>query len=371
MGPKRAGISSNRFRNFVFTTFMTSEMKRDFLLTLVHTKSNVRPRFIIFQTERCPNTGRFHFQGYCELTDKMTMAGIKTLFKDPTMHVEQRMGSQQEAIAYCSKEETRVAGPFQAGIPCAQGTRSDLEEAKSDIDNGANIMMLWENHFSSMVRYSRSLERYLMLKSVPRTWKTEVIVYWGRAGTGKSRLAFESATHPYVHDGTVWFDGYVGQDDVILDDYTGSIAIGTFLKLCDRYPMQVPVKGGYVNWKPRRLYITSNLQPAEWYPKAQPEQHRAIERRLDSIRFFDAPIDFTSPSAAAAETHGHAAALGVSSDSDGDGSGDSTVQRVNQRRPRRRARVGSDEPPIRGAGDSPTSPDDVGSSGSSGARELL
>lgn len=221
----------------------------------------------------------------------MTMGAIKKLFQESSLHIECRMGTQQEAITYCSKEESRISGPWQAGVPASQGTRNDLAEAKAAIDGGATEVDMWENHFSTMVRYGKSLDKYLMIRAEPRNFKSLGIVLYGDAGTGKSRLAFDIAKTPYVHDSSQWFDGYRGQTDVIIDDYTGTIAIGVFLKLLDRYPMQVPIKGGYVNWRPRRIFITSNLQPCDWYPKATPEQHAAIARRLEYVRFFGNGLD--------------------------------------------------------------------------------
>ncbi len=62
----------------------------------------------------------------------------------------------------------------------------------------------------------------------------------------------------------VWFDGYEGQKDVIIDDMVPDcMAVGLFLRLFDRYPMSVPIKGAFVNWNPRRVFITSNFCPGD------------------------------------------------------------------------------------------------------------
>lgn len=80
-----------------------------------------------------------------------------------------------------------------------------------------------------------------------------------------------------------WFDGYDGQPIVILDDYRGEYPLQMFLKLCDRYSMQVPVKGGFVNWGPKKIYITSNLHPNDWYPDEDRFSISAMFRRLTVI----------------------------------------------------------------------------------------
>ena len=51
----------------------------------------------------------------------------------------------------------------------------------------------------------------------------------------------------------------------------------TLKKLADRYPMMVETKGGRVLFKARRLVITSNIAPQQWYPKYPFD---SLERRI-------------------------------------------------------------------------------------------
>lgn len=270
----------SKFRNYVFTSYNVCEPYRQLLLDL-------DVEFIVFQTEKCPDTNRLHYQGYVELKDQMRLPGIKKLMQDNTVHIEQRKGSGQQAADYCRKAESRVDGPWEKGTMKCPGKRSDLDEVKRAVDEGKRGLELWEENFGVMCRYEKSIQRYISLKGVPRTWKTEVFLFYGDAGTGKSRKAFDTAVNPYIHDGSQWFDGYADHDDVIIDDYMGGTPLSMFLKMLDRYPMQVPIKGGYVNWKPKRIFITANTDWMLWYPKATAEQWKAIERRLDHIEFFD------------------------------------------------------------------------------------
>jgi hypothetical protein len=110
------------------------------------------------------------------------------------------------------------------------------------------------------------------------------IVLWGRTGTGKTRFCYEQ-----IKDSTYWspgdyqwFDGYEGQRIVIIDDYRGEYPLPLFLKLLDRYPMRVPVKGSFVEWCPKKIFITSNIEPAHWY-QTDYESNCAMLRRLNTI----------------------------------------------------------------------------------------
>lgn len=124
-----------------------------------------------------------------------------------------------------------------------------------------------------------------------RDWQPSVIVYWGRTGAGKTRAVFDnlhSTEDIYVHPGGSWFDGYEGQPIVLFDDYAGSeFKLQYLLKLLDRYPMQVPVKGGFVSFVPREIYLTSNLDPADWYSNAHREHVDAMFRRFTNVVLFE------------------------------------------------------------------------------------
>jgi hypothetical protein len=98
-----------------------------------------------------------------------------------------------------------------------------------------------------------------------------VFVIVGAAGVGKTRYAYERS----VRQGGVWmscasnlqwFDGYNGEANVIIDDFRGGAEYADLLRVLDIYPLKVPVKGGFVDWTPTTIWITSNLHPDEWYP---------------------------------------------------------------------------------------------------------
>jgi hypothetical protein len=129
------------------------------------------------------------------------------------------------------------------------------------------------------------LNEALTLYSGTRDWMPITKVYYGETGIGKTRRAFEEAlSSPYVHSGGMWFDGYDAHEDVVFDDFGGSeFKLTYLLKLLDRYPMRVPVKGGFVNWVPKRIWITSNYSPKDWYPNAKDEHCRALRRRLEKV----------------------------------------------------------------------------------------
>lgn len=145
-----------------------------------------------------------------------------------------------------------------------------------------------DEHFGAFLKYERGIRSYIGMHSEKRSWQPDVVVFWGATGTGKTRKVYEESPNVYSHAGGMWFDGYIGQDEVLFDEFTGSsFQLPYLLKLLDRYPMQVPVKGGFVNWKPRKIYLTSNMDPRSWYANALEEHQAALRRRITSILHFD------------------------------------------------------------------------------------
>lgn len=233
------------------------------------------------------DSGTPHLQGYCETRSKRGLRGMKRLIGNRA-HLEKANGSSQENKDYCTKEDENY---FEGGSPMQQGKRSDLEEIKTQIDGGATMIEIADQHFSKWVIYRRSFAEYASLRQNKRSWKTVVVCLWGATGTGKTRFCYDQ-----VGDRSVWspgdfqwFDGYNGQDVVILDDYRGEYPIQLFLKLCDRYPMTVPVKGSFVNWRPKKIYITSNVRPNLWYDSDQ-ATYDAFLRRFTRIHEVIEPI---------------------------------------------------------------------------------
>lgn len=130
--------------------------------------------------------------------------------------------------------------------------------------------------------------------------------YWGPTGTGKTREAWKQAIEEYAKDqpdpqrtiwisssNGQWFDGYNGQPAVILDDVrANSWDFAEMLRLLDRYPLRVPVKGGFRRWVPREVWITAPAAPRDIYKNyttGEPyEGIEQLERRCSEIREFTA-----------------------------------------------------------------------------------
>lgn len=221
-----------------------------------------------------------HLQGFVSFAKKKVFNSARRLLSEQA-HLEVARGTPEQASTYCKKE-----GDFQefGVLPGGRGSRTDLASVVEEIKKGASYREVTENHPSAVVRYGSGLLRLKQhFRPTPRNAPPEILVLWGPTGSGKTRRVWEFAQPEalWVHPGDRWFDGYDGHPSVLFDDFDGSwFKLSYLLKLLDRYQFQVPVKGGYVWWNPTHIFITSNIEPQEWFPSANEEHQKALKRRL-------------------------------------------------------------------------------------------
>jgi len=231
----------------------------------------------VWQLERGEN-GTPHFQGYVIFATRKRLTWIKE-HCDATAHWEPRKGTHQQAKAYCMKDESRVDGPWEHGDEPhkAQGKRNDLLALKRKLDEGVGEAAIAADSemFAVWAKYWKVIGRYRMLKSMnERRWHTFCQVYWGPPGVGKSSRALEEAgpgaywlPRPSGVGQTIWWDGYEGQEVVVIDEFYGWIMRDMMQRLCDRYPLLVQTKGGTTPFLAKKIIITSNEHPIAWWPK--------------------------------------------------------------------------------------------------------
>lgn len=282
---------SNRARTWLFTYFLPNQDEYDESKLQTFVPDNARIRYAVWQLERAPETQRLHLQGYVELTCPVRLGGVKTLFGESTLHLESRRGSREQAIEYCSKDLSRVAGPWYYGSCArAQGQRNDLLNIADRIKSGADVFNIAEAYPSQYIRYRRGIEALISLqseKSIPVWRDVAVLVYYGDAGTGKTRMAIEESKDDFFildQGDRVWFDGYRGQTSLIIDDFYGWIKYGTLLRMLDGHPYRAEVKGGFVRAAWTRVVLTSNRHPRDWYSQGLTP---ALERRITTIQHFE------------------------------------------------------------------------------------
>jgi len=226
--------------------------------------------YMVYGHEICPTTGRPHLQGYHHYKTSRTYPNKKwrsvcDLEKNGRDFKAQ--GTPEQNRKYClglTDGKTPNTQTWEFGECPAQGTRTDWAVARASLASGTELVAVLEEQ-PQLLPCIRSLERFQQLSLRPRNREVNVYVLCGPPGSGKSRWAYDNYKNLYSKPDGSWFDGYTGQDTLLLDDYYGDLPFAQLLKVCDRYPLNVPVKGGFVYAQWTTVIITSNRQPEEWY----------------------------------------------------------------------------------------------------------
>lgn len=222
-------------------------------------------------------------------------------------HFEKRFGSHDQAVAYCTKEDTRLAGPWTVGEwderhqltmqERAKGTSKSNETNKRKfadfhqlIRGGATDLELIEEFPQLYMSMTKGVEkaRLIYAQSHPRI-QPYVLVLWGATGTGKSHRANEimaanggGFVFRKGNSGNMWADGYdpMRHPVVIFDEMDGAfMPYRQLLRVCDKWPLVLDTKGGAINFTPKIIIFTAHKHPKEWYSiEAVPDTTEMMRR---------------------------------------------------------------------------------------------
>lgn len=269
-------------------------------------------RHAIAGKEICPDTGRLHWQCFGQWYVAVRKSQVKKQLQDDGVHLEPAWGEYDNGkldgsdnLSYCCKD-----GDFEMwGEPAfyRQGQRNDLHAAKEAIlenpwcDEQAHM----KTHFEAHVKGGRVLTKLRALTQQKEAKhldneKASVLVFWGPAGTGKSRKAMDYLRNLYKDSvfrldpptndkARQWWDGYHGQQGVVIDDFEPSaIGFRSFLILTDPYnSKRFEVKGSYVFAKPKMIIITCDRHPKDWVWEGQEATCAdQLKRRFDAVTYF-------------------------------------------------------------------------------------
>lgn len=271
---------------WVFTLNNYTEEEQDFWKTVC--EHDVPKITYVTVAKEVGNNGTPHLQGALRLEKPMRRGLIIANFGQA--HWEPMVATKNDsAHEYCRKNVTVenadlliVDSDFRK-----KGQRSDLISGIRLLEEGG-IDMVVEQMPELYVKFHNGLDKLAHRLESQR--KQRPMVWWlhGPTGTGKTRLVFTIETYEpkalwVSGDDLRWFDGYEGQHAAVFDDFRGDMCkLRWLLRLLDRYPVRVQVKGGHRQWRPKRIYITSAKSPEECYA-ADDEKLAQLTRRIDRV----------------------------------------------------------------------------------------
>lgn len=245
-------------------------------------------KYLIFGREKGKESQILHLQGYVSFPNGKTLSALKKY--NSRAHWEIARGTPKQASEYCEKE----------GVVFEKG-----ERPLSQAEKGTAEKRRWEAAFTAVKEKRLEDVPYdilcTKLKSVEYAVKRVAAAKWdlstipggrphgwvyGESGCGKSRSVRELHPDAYIKDPrTPWWDGYDGEEVVIIDDYDPYQIkqSGDMKRWLDLYKFQAQVKGGYLMIRPRKVIVTSQYTIRECFGTMDERTFQAMIRRVEVI----------------------------------------------------------------------------------------
>lgn len=233
------------------------------------------------------DASNWHTHVYIQLTKPSRPTGVKAMFEPMyAPNVICCSGSDDECEDYVRKDGEKHAAKKHTQVPdtlfskgtrgkmgkANQGKRNELLVLKGYVEERKTEREICTLDFPLWARNFKVIERYMLLFPPERMEAPQVEVHVGSPGSGKTRSVFDA--HPSAEifsvpraQGTVWFDGYCPWEKKVclFDDFYGWCPYDLLLRVTDRYPVNVQVKGNFKPFVCPKIVFTSNKAPMEWY----------------------------------------------------------------------------------------------------------
>lgn len=192
---------------------------------------------------------------------------------------------------YVTKRESRIKSIQGTGSLVEEpGHRSDLDVLYEHIAQGMPLWDVMSRFPRQFMRNHAAVSKLCAMYDKPRPYADcTVEVWWGVTGAGKSHKAmFE---HPEAYRKSIpgkWWEGYKGEHTVIFEEFNPDedkeLRMPELLKILDKYPYQVEIKGASLQLRANKFIFTTNIDPRKWY-LGHP-QMPALCRRVSKVLVF-------------------------------------------------------------------------------------
>lgn len=227
--------------------------------------------------EVCPTTLTPHIQGFFTLKRPKRLPGLKKILGD-RYHFEKANGDKDDQLNYIFKDGSTELIKYDNG---GQGKRNDITDFMDQWKSCGKRAAV-TGDVATYVKYHKGLERAWQVMNEPdeRDQYPNVVWLYGPTGIGKTKFGKDKSNKNYtIICNYPWFDGYLNQPWVIFDEiekWETKISPHHLLQLLDCYKMLVPIKGGFTNWNPPNILITSSHRPEIVFPGIWDQLERRI-----------------------------------------------------------------------------------------------
>jgi len=262
--------------------------------------------YLVYGVEYAPTTGTKHLQGFIYFENARTFSSVKNILTH-NPHLEGVFDIASTILytkkgPHCQwdsalKDESPFYGMeavvYEFGTP-PKTAKQKGEQEKARWDNILSCAK--QGRFSEIdsktqIVYCRQLE-YVFTKNLakqrvdPESVCKKHIWLYGDTGTGKSYAARTKYPDAYLKTCNKWWDNYLGQDVVIMDEFSPvHNVLGYHLKLwADVWEFACEGKGvQFPRIRPKLLVVTSNYHPKDIW--MDPNDLDPILRRFTLYHF--------------------------------------------------------------------------------------
>lgn len=249
----------------------------------------VAMKYLVFQLER-GEEGTLHIQGYVRFTHPKKLQAAKNAIVCTEAHMEVAQGNEEQCKLYCTKNDTRQAGPWEFGSysPAAgkKGHRSDLQALAERVTAGATTREIAQEFPAAFIKYPSGIAalKQATMPPVPREREVFVHVLWGETGTGKThrvRMTVPPEDLYVVTPGRDPWGSYDAQKVICFEEFDpAKWDIHKLKELLDKWPCHLDCRYHDKEARWTTVIMCSNSSPEDWYGMWPPSDRAALMRRI-------------------------------------------------------------------------------------------
>lgn len=228
--------------------------------------------------------GTPHLQGYIYCKNVVARTAVSKML--PRAAIFKQKGTCDQAINYCHEDDL---------IPFSKGKRPMSQKEKGDTQANRwkrTRQLAREGNEDDIddelyLRYYSTIKKIKVEHAPKPATLDNTVGHWyvGPSGAGKSKKAREENPGAYLKGNNKWWDGYGGEDVVIVEDMdpTNINLAGHVKRWNDHYPFTCECKGGTMVIRPKKIIYTSQYEIDEVFGMGKDAE--AIARRCERTEF--------------------------------------------------------------------------------------
>lgn len=268
---------SARARGYCFTTNNPTEEDEHVIFDLANVAT-----YVVVGRETAPSTGTPHLQGFVYFGNKRTFQGVLDLLPYGSHLEVKSIGSTfRQCSEYCKKD-----GDYFESGECPMDPERKGDAGKLSAQQRWDLAIRGDFTELAPEHYTRYRAIHAEFRNVAD--REELNNFWicGHSGCGKSKYVRDTYPVFYSKGMNKWWDGYVDEDVVLLDDFDPKHAefLSYYLKIwSDHYVFNAEVKGGMLKIRPKTIIVTSQYSIEMCFAAQDVETVEAIKRRFTVV----------------------------------------------------------------------------------------